>query len=92
MCQKQVSGTGTSNSIPQYQWDIITRPCPRYPLLAHKSTIVFLYLLVANVYSFGQRSKGCVFLKAIYFHRKKFEKELFHECVSEHSHSFAREM
>ena len=38
MCQMQVSGAETSNYIPQYLWDVITCPCPRYLLLAHKST------------------------------------------------------
>ena len=43
--QKQVSMTWTSNYIPQYLWDVITCPCPRYMLLTIKS---HLYLLLAN--------------------------------------------
>ena len=28
LCQKQVSRPGKSDNIPQYQWDVITCPCP----------------------------------------------------------------
>ena len=36
--QKQVARAGTSNYIPQYLWDVITCPCPRYLLLVHMSS------------------------------------------------------
>ena len=32
-----ISRAETSNYIPQYLWDVITCPCPRYPLLAQLS-------------------------------------------------------
>ena len=34
--QNPVSRAGTSNYIPQYLWDVITCPCPRYLLLPHQ--------------------------------------------------------
>ena len=40
VCQKRVSRAGTSINIPQNLWDVITCPCPRYLLLAHRSTYV----------------------------------------------------
>ena len=36
--KKQVSRVGTSNHIPQIHWDVITRPCPWYLLLAQRSS------------------------------------------------------
>ena len=36
-CQKQISGTGTSNYIPRYLWDVITWYVP----LVHKSTTTY---------------------------------------------------
>ena len=38
--QKQVSKAGTRDYTPQYMWNLITCPCPKYLLLAHKSTYV----------------------------------------------------
>ena len=37
LCQKQVSRAGTSIYFPQYLWDVITCPCPRYLLLAQRA-------------------------------------------------------
>ena len=39
-CQKQISGTGTSNYIPRYLWDVITWYVP----LVHKSTTTYSYV------------------------------------------------
>ena len=42
LCQKQVSRAGTSNYIPQFLWDVITRPWPWYLLLAqYPSFLIF---------------------------------------------------
>ena len=38
--QTQVTRAGTSNYIPQYLWYLITCPCLRYLVLAHKSTFM----------------------------------------------------
>ena len=38
VCQIQVWRTGTSNYITHMVWNVITCPCPWYPLLAHKSS------------------------------------------------------
>ena len=40
VCQKQASRAGTSNYIPQYLWDVITCPCPRYLLLVHRYSYI----------------------------------------------------
>ena len=37
VCQRPVSRAGSSNSIPQYLWGVISCPCPWYLLLGHKS-------------------------------------------------------
>ena len=41
--EKQVSRAETSNYVPQIIWDVITWPCPWYPLLVTKSSIQSLY-------------------------------------------------
>ena len=57
VCQKQVSGAGTSNYIPKIPWNLITCPCPCYLLLAHKSsytqsvnTYICLLLLISMLW------------------------------------------
>ena len=45
LCQKQLSRAGISNYIPQYQWDVITYPCPWYLLLAQHSSYHVQYIL-----------------------------------------------
>ena len=39
LCQVQVSRVRTSNYIPQYLWDVITCPCPWYPLMTQHSQL-----------------------------------------------------
>ena len=58
LCQKEVSKTRISNCISQYQWHIISYPCPRYLLLVHK----FSYVRC----SMGMRKTMCIFLLAEY--------------------------
>ena len=36
---RSASRAGTSNYIPQYLWDVITCPCPKYLLQVHKSKL-----------------------------------------------------
>ena len=42
-CQKQVSRAGTSNYIPQYLWDVIFCPYPKYLLLAQHSWYILYH-------------------------------------------------
>ena len=44
VCQKQVSGAGTSNYSPQILWGVITCPCPWYLLLTQHYSIDFSLL------------------------------------------------
>ena len=48
LCQKQVSKAGTSNYLPQIQWDVMICPCPGYLILAqhssHMNWIRFVHL------------------------------------------------
>ena len=46
LCQKQVSGAGKSNSIPQILWDGITCPCPWYLLLTEHSQFALWFVLL----------------------------------------------
>ena len=40
VCRRQVSRAWISNDIPEYLWDVITYPCPRYMPLAQKSSFI----------------------------------------------------
>ena len=39
-CVTRYLGQGQAVTSPDYQWDVITWPCPWYPLLAHTSSII----------------------------------------------------
>ena len=57
--QKQVSKAGTSNYIPQIQWDMITCPCPWYLLLAQHSWYHVQMLSVETFYPIIKCTCGC---------------------------------